>query len=86
MAGIPADFIGKLYFTTYSYFPGLFTGNYTLVDIFAAVRYNGTVLSVIANATGLNEQDIVETVDLYFAVMQYLQPTTATPPSNTTNR
>ena len=86
MSSIPADVIGEIIFKTYSYFPEFFAENHTLFDVLAFIRYNGTFLSIISNATGLDKQVIETTLDVYFEVMQYLQPTTATPPINTTNR
>lgn len=85
MSSIPADVIGEIIFKTYSYFPEFFAKNHTLFDVLAFIRYNGTFLSIISNATGLDKQVIETTLDVYFEVMQYLQPTTATPPINTMN-
>lgn len=85
MSAISADVIGQIILTTLSKYPELFVGNYTLADVFAAVRYNGTILSVIANATGVDKQVIENSVDLYLAIVQYLRPTSATPPSNRSN-
>lgn len=85
-AGISAKVIGEIILKTLSYFPELFTSNYTLTDIFAAVRFNGTILSVVANATGIDEKAIEQNVDLYFTVVQYLEPETATPDANQVSR
>ena len=81
-AGISAKVIGEIILKTLSYFPELFTSNYTLADIFAAVRFSGAILSVVANATGIDGKAIEENVDLYFTVVQYLEPETATPDSS----
>lgn len=85
MSGISADAIGQIILTAYNYFPQFFSGNYTLADIFQVVRYNGTILSVIANTTGMDENEIQQTVDLYLMVTEYLKPTTEAPTSNATN-
>ena len=79
MSGISAGVIGEIIKQGYSYVPDFFAGNNTLGDVFNFVRNNATVLSNIASATGLSEQQIRNAIDLYLGAMQYLQLTTATP-------
>lgn len=86
MSVISADALGQILLKAYKNFPQFFTGNYTLADVFWVIRYNGTILSVIANTTGLDGNKIQQTVDLYLRVTGYWKPTTEAPTtSNTTN-
>lgn len=84
MSGISADVLGQIILKTFKYFPEFFSGNYTLAEIFTTVRNNGTILSSIANTTGLGENVIQQTVDVYLMIAEYMKPTTAAPTSNTT--
>lgn len=84
MSGISTDVIGQIILQAYSHYPQFFSGNYTLAEIFTTVRYNGTILTFIANATGLDENAIQQTVDLYLMIAEYMKPTAAAPTSNTT--
>ena len=86
MSGISADVLGEIILKTFTYFPEFFSRNYTLAEVFTTVRYNGTILSFIANTTRLDKKVIQQTVDLYLMVAEYMKPTTAAPASNTTNR
>lgn len=82
---ISAEVVGEIILKTYTYFPEFFTRNYTLAEIFAVVRYNATILSFIANTTGLEEKVIQGTADLYLFVVDSMTATPAPPPSNATN-
>lgn len=84
MSGVSADVLGQIILKIYDNFPQFFTGNYTLAEVLSTVRYNATVLSFIANTTGLGENVIQQTVDVYLIVAGYMKPTTAAPTSNTT--
>ena len=82
MSGISADVIGEIIFKTYRHLPEFFVKIYTLTDVLVFVRNNGTFLTIISNATGLDEQVIEQTLDVYFGIVQYLQPTTSPPTTN----
>lgn len=85
MSGVSADVIGEIILKTYNYFPEFYSRNYTLVEFFTIVRYNETILSFIANTTGLDENVIQQTVDLYLTATESMESTPAPPTRNTTN-
>lgn len=85
MSGISGNVLGEIVLKTYLYYPQFFSRNYTLGEILTTIRHNGTMLPFIANVTGLDESVLQETIDLYLEVAKYLEPTTATPTSNSTN-
>lgn len=85
MSGFSADVLGQILLKTYLHYPQFFSRNYTLGEILTTIRHNGTMLPFIANATGLDESVLQGTIDLYLEVVKYLQPTAATPTSNSTN-
>ena len=85
MSGISTDVLGQIVLQSYLHYPQFFSGNYTLSEILTTIRHNGTILPFIANVTGLDETVLQGTVDLYLEIAKYLEPTTATPTSNSTN-
>lgn len=85
MSGISSDVLGQIILKTYRNFPDLFSRNYTLAEIFTAVRYNTTILSTIANTTGVDEKVIQHTVDVYLAITEYMKPAREPPRVNATN-
>ena len=86
MSGISANVLGQIILKTFTYFPKLYSSNISLTEIFKTVSHNATILSFISNATGLDENVIRQTVDVYLFVTESMKPTTAAPTSNTTNR
>lgn len=72
MLDIPAAVVSEIIFKTLNTYPELFTGNKTLGNIFAIVRNNTTILSLVSNATGLTWAEVEGTIDLYLTVETYL--------------
>ncbi|XP_068741164.1 stimulated by retinoic acid gene 6 protein-like isoform X1 [Montipora capricornis] len=85
---LAAQVVGEIILITWTTYPELFIGNHTLGDVFAAVRNDTTILSIVANATGFTRDQIGYTIDLYLEVDQYLDvlaKEAATPSPNITN-
>lgn len=72
MLDIPAAVVGEIIFKTLYTYPELFTGNKTLGDVFAIVRNDTTILSLVSNATGLTWAEVEGTIDLYLTVENYV--------------
>ena len=88
MLDIAAQVVGEIILITWTTYPELFIGNHTLGDVFATVRNDTTILSIVANATGFTRDQIGYTIDLYLEVDQYLDvlaKEAATPSPNITN-
>ncbi|XP_015759259.1 PREDICTED: stimulated by retinoic acid gene 6 protein homolog [Acropora digitifera] len=72
MLDIPAAVVGEIIFKTLYTYPELFTGNKTLGNVFAIVRNDTTILSLVSNTTGLTWAEVEGTIDLYLTVETYL--------------
>ena len=73
-SGISADSVSEIILKAYTYFPALFTRNYTLAKVFAIVRHNATLLSFVAKTSGIDENVIEQTFNVYLLVVKHLQP------------